>query len=88
MAQIPVVIRERKAATHPADVRCTNHGNAMNCPSANCPGIVVASQGTSDEALDINTGIMHGRIKAAVAEFERLHPDLVVTYEASHKRRK
>jgi hypothetical protein len=88
MGKIPVVIREVTKAPHRADVRCTNHGNAMNCPAPNCPGIVQGNPDQdSDEALDINAKVMHDRIAHAVSEFERLHPERVVTSDVTHKRR-
>jgi hypothetical protein len=83
MPRIPVVIRERSKAPHKADVRCTNHGNAMNCPTENCPGIVADNPQSSEKRdLEINMEVMHRRIRGAVEEFERLHPGFSVAWEA------
>lgn len=77
MPQIPVVIRDnsRVKSKHPSEIPCTNHGNAMNCPSGNCPGVVQLGAADEDAALDINARVMHDRIRDAVSEFKRLHPE-------------
>lgn len=60
---------------HSATRTCVNHGNVVNCPTTDCPGVPrehgAMAQHTGD-GLRINREVRDRAIAAAVAEFERL----------------
>lgn len=72
MPQIPVTYRELSTPTSKADVPCTNHGNAMNCPVDPCPGVVAPNRANVESGVNINRAVLDKRIMDAIQEFQRL----------------